>query len=372
MRGSTPRAPDDEQAIALLVDLVTLFSPSTHEGEAVRLLVRRMSEWGLDAQVDAAGSAVGHIGCAEPHIVLLGHIDTAPGEPPVHRDGRLLYGRGTVDAKGALAALAVAAARVGVLPRLAVTVIGAVEEESATSAGAYYAAERYHPDFCIIGEPSGWSRVTLGYKGRLLLDYRLDREVSHTAGQEKGACEEAVAFWLQVSEWAKAYNLGKAALFEQLDPSLRSICSTSDGLSDRVVMTIALRLPPGFDVQAWLQRVMDEWRGSAHITTHGHEEPFRADKRNALTSAFLASIRAQGGTPAFVTKTGTSDMNVVGPRWRCPVVAYGPGDSSLDHTPGEHIDLDEYLSAIRVLERVLRRLGEQGSASQVAAKMAAD
>ena len=89
------------------------------------------------------------------------------------------------------------------LPGLTLTVIGAVEEEAATSAGAYHAVEQYHPDFCVIGEPSGWSRVTLGYKGRLLVDYFLERAVSHTAGQERGACEEAVGFWLKVAGWAE-------------------------------------------------------------------------------------------------------------------------------------------------------------------------
>ena len=49
-------------------------------------------------------------------------------------------------------------------------------------------------------------------------------------------------------------------------------------------------------------------------------------------------------------------MNVVGPAWRCPILAYGPGDSKLDHTPNEHIDTQEYLRAVRVLEGVLERL----------------
>jgi len=55
-----------------------------------------------------------------------------------------------------------------------------------------------------------------------------------------------------------------------------------------------------------------------------------------------------------VVKSGTSDMNVVGPAWRCPILAYGPGDSSLDHTPEEHVPLQEYWRAVLVLEEALR------------------
>jgi LysW-gamma-L-lysine carboxypeptidase len=61
------------------------------------------------------------------------------------------------------------------------------------------------------------------------------------------------------------------------------------------------------------------------------------------------AIREQGGRPRFVHKTGTSDMNVVAPVWECPILAYGPGDSALDHTPDEHLHLDEYQQAIGVL-----------------------
>ncbi|MCX6020116.1 MAG: acetyl-lysine deacetylase, partial [Chloroflexi bacterium] len=38
----------------------------------------------------------------------------------------------------------------------------------------------------------------------------------------------------------------------------------------------------------------------------------------------------------------------------CPIVAYGPGDSALDHTPHEHVPIAEFERAVRVLERVLR------------------
>ena len=49
-------------------------------------------------------------------------------------------------------------------------------------------------------------------------------------------------------------------------------------------------------------------------------------------------------------------MNVAGQAWSCPIVAYGPGDSALDHTPNEHLDLAEYHQAMAILSRVLTLL----------------
>jgi LysW-gamma-L-lysine carboxypeptidase len=72
----------------------------------------------------------------------------------------------------------------------------------------------------------------------------------------------------------------------------------------------------------------------------------------------LNGIRMQGGTPSFVYKTGTADLNIIAPVWKCPAVVYGPGDSALDHTPNEHIELAEYSRAVKVLETALSRLAK--------------
>jgi len=350
--------PNSQAAIAFLRDIVAIYSPSKKERPVAEQIVQSMCDWGYDAEVDDAGNAVGRMGHGKRHILLLGHIDTVPGEIPVKREGDLLYGRGSVDAKGPFATFVIAAARAGILPGTRVTVVGAVEEETATSKGAYYVAEHYEiPDYVVIGEPSAWNRITIAYKGRLLVDYTLERPMSHTAGRERGACEQAVEFWLEVLGQTKAYNKDKNRHFSTLDPSLRSIRSSSDGFSERLEMQLGLRLPLGFDVDAFVAE-MESFRGAAEINTWAYEQPFRASKRNALVSAFRSSIRDEGGRPAYVSKTGTSDMNVLGPHWGCPIAAYGPGDSHLDHTPNEHIDLEEYLMAIRVLERVLRRLAQ--------------
>jgi LysW-gamma-L-lysine carboxypeptidase len=51
-----------------------------------------------------------------------------------------------------------------------------------------------------------------------------------------------------------------------------------------------------------------------------------------------------------------TDMNVVGPLWRCPILAYGPGDSALDHTPEEHVEIAEWERGVAVLVDALRRI----------------
>jgi LysW-gamma-L-lysine carboxypeptidase len=363
--GETRRAPEpsDDAAIAFLREIVAIPSPSTQEQAVAERSVAAMRALGYEAEVDAAGNAVGRIGVGNTELLLLGHIDTAPGSPPVRVEGGCLYGRGAVDAKGPFATFVMAAARAaafGLLRHLRVTVVGAVEEEAATSKGARHVAATYaQPAMTVIGEPSGWDRITVGYKGRLLIDYALERPVGHSAGRARGVCEDAVEYWLAVRGWCDAYNGDRQGLFATADPSLRALRSESDGLSERVAMQVALRLPVGFDVEA-LEGALRGWGGEARVTTRGYERAIRADKRTPLTSAFLAAIRAEGGQPSFVTKTGTSDMNVLGHHWSCPILAYGPGDSSLDHTPHEHIVLEEYLAAIRVLTGALKRLDARG------------
>ncbi|UCG88391.1 MAG: M20/M25/M40 family metallo-hydrolase, partial [Gemmatimonadota bacterium] len=81
-----------------------------------------------------------------------------------------------------------------------------------------------------------------------------------------------------------------------------------------------------------------------------------AEKNTPLVRALLRAVRAEGGQPRFKLKTGTSDMNVVGPAWGCPIVAYGPGDASLDHTPNEHVEIEEFLRGVDVLAQALQAL----------------
>jgi len=360
----------DAQAAELLIDIVSTPSLSMHERACADLLTGRMHAMGFTAHIDASGSAVGVRGDSSQgakEIVLLGHIDTVPGVVPVRREGDIFYGRGSVDAKGPLAAFTCAAARALLPAGVRVRVIGAVEEEAATSKGARFAAANYRADACIIGEPSGMDGVTLGYKGRLIAKLDLETDSSHSAGPEATAAELAFEVWSRIGAACKARTGGAKRVFDQLQSRLRSIHSDHDGLADRAAMTIGFRIPPGV-TPAELEAICAAATSgmSARVSWHfaGHEVAHVADRSNVVARALTGAIRAEQMTPAPKLKTGTSDMNVVGPVWKCPIAAYGPGDSSLDHTPNEHIRISEYLASIRVLTRAIeaiaRELDERG------------
>jgi LysW-gamma-L-lysine carboxypeptidase len=310
-----------------------------------------MAQNGFDARIDEMGNAIGHIGSGDRHIVLLGHIDTVPGDIPVRIEDGVLWGRGSVDAKGPLATFAAAAALAG--PRLnkRVTVVGAVGEESIDSRGAEHIKQWDAPDFCLIGEPSGWDATCLGYRGTYSFSYELREAGRHTAGPGESVCEQAVAFWNAVVGEAQRRN-GDATGFNAIGPALRGMGSESDGLYDVARLSCGLRLPPGVDINE-LDATIRDLAGTATITVHGAQGGYRTDRKNPLTAPFNRAIRAEGGTPRNTVKLGSSDMGVVGPVWQCPIVAYGPGDAALDHTPDEHIVLDEYLKAVRILTEVL-------------------
>lgn len=344
--------------LGFLAELLAIPSPSGQEWAVAEFLLARMAALGLRVRCDDVGNVIGEIGDprAERTGVLLGHMDTVPGEIPVRLEGGRLFGRGAVDAKGPLAAFVVAAARAAPhLREIRLLVIGAVEEES-RSRGARHLARTLSPsEFVIIGEPSGWESITLGYKGVLSVHYRRVRPAGHSAGREPAVAEEGVAFWNSLSAYAAGLNQGRARGFHTLDPTLRAVHTFGDGLWEGVEMEANLRLPPGMDPAA-LQGTLRGFCSGADLSFPYVELPFLAGKGTPLVRALVRAIRAQGGHPRFKLKTGTSDMNVVGPAWHCPIAAYGPGDSTLDHTKEEHIEEAEFLQGIEVLTSALQAL----------------
>ena len=361
---SAPRAPagplSDAEATELLRQAVATPSLTGKEREVAKVLQRWMATSADEAFIDAAGNAVGVWGSGERLVTFVGHMDTVPGDIEVRIEDGVLHGRGAVDAKGSLCTAIAAASRLSHETRsqLTLMVVGAVEEEGPSSKGARFAAANYpRPDHLIIGEPSGWEAYTLGYKGRISLKLNAARDGGHSSREQPTAAACVVSGYNRLATFVAADNLETSGIFERLQLSLDGLESSDDGLVQRAVAVISLRLPPRWrcgDLVARLLALLEAEPLTLEVTAA--EEAHRADERSELARVFRVAIRQQAGRPRPKLKAGTSDMNVLAPLWPVPMLAYGPGDAALDHTPQERLELREYLLAIEVLNTALEAL----------------
>lgn len=346
----------------LLRAAVATPSPSGQEEAVVERLLAALHGRVDEAARDAAGNLVARRGDGPLSVLFLGHVDTVPGDVPIEeRDGRL-YGRGAVDAKGPLCAALAATAALGEVGarRLTVRVVGAVGEEAPGSVGARRAARDLPaPDLLVICEPSGWDAVTLGYKGHLRARLSCERPSGHSAGPEATAADrlvDALATLRRTAEEA----LGEPApgrAFDALQLAVLTLEHEHDGLHERAVATVGVRLPPAWPPERAEALLADTPLGEGIERGTIEAVPaVRGPRDSVLARAFRVAIRSEGGRPRTVVKTGTSDWNVVAEAWPVPALAYGPGDAALDHAPDEHLAWSDFDAAVRVLTNVLARL----------------
>ncbi len=338
--------------VRFLKDVLSIYSPSYEEDEMAVFLSEKMTQMGFSCEIDEVGNVIGKLGHGDPKIVLLGHMDTVRGFLKVKEERGKIYGRGAVDAKGPLCAFILAAYEIQHVLKLPLAVIGAVEEEVTSSAGAHHIVHTFKPPkYCVVGEPSSWDGITLGYKGSVHIDFIIKEEKLHYSGRRITAAEKGVNFWNDLKSYCEEFNKGKK-LFDALLPTLISLTSSDDDFHLELNERINIRIPPDFDTDhliAWL----NNRKNNATVHFSGFERAIKVDKNNPLVRKFLKSIRSLHGKPRFKYKTGTSDMNVVGGHWPCPMLAYGPGDSTLDHSPNEHIYVENFINGIEVMKKVL-------------------
>ncbi len=356
------KAITEKTAINCLEELVRTPSVSGEEQSAVDVFVAHARSLGMRTEIDAAGNAIAARGPESDwttQLMLLGHIDTVPGDIDVRFEDRALWGRGAVDAKGPLAAMLLAAADAEIPDDVSVVVVAAVGEETPNSPGATAVCRSFHPDACIIGEPSGWNGVTLGYKGRLLVEASSEKSAAHSAGPESSAADDVVEIWHRVLRLVETFNAGRERAFDQVQASVLAMQSDCDGLLSRAELRGGFRLPQWINPRTLEEEIRQLNAGICELRFNGGIPAHATTRNDPVVQALTGAIRQEGGAPRPKLKTGTADLNVVGPVWRCPIAAYGPGDSALDHAPDERIDIDEYLRSIRVLRRAISDLARE-------------
>ncbi len=334
----------------LLKRMVEIYSPSGDESELVDFLGPEMGELGYSTTRDGAGNLIGRTGHGDVTVLLVGHLDTVEGEIPVRVEDGVLYGRGSVDAKAPLASFIGAGSELAGSESLELIVAGVVEEET-SSKGAYALVDEVEPNYVVVGEPSRWNGLTLGYRGSTRITYSLTVPKTHRGEGSALPAEEAVKFYEGLNDLVEDDSTG----FNSTDVRLTDFNTEDRPFEDETEMKLDVRTSPGFDYEE-LDGFIEKRAGKASVKRTRGIPPVRSSKRNKLVSAFLSGIRDQGGEPKFKLKTGTADMNIFAEHWDVPIAAYGPGDSSLDHTPEEHLELGELDCAEEVLIEALRVL----------------
>ncbi|MER3602186.1 MAG: acetyl-lysine deacetylase [Nitrososphaerota archaeon] len=321
---------EGDEAVNLLRRLLKAYSPTGREGRVAKLLLEELRARGIDAYTDEAGNVLAHKKGPGPRILLAGHMDTVRGYIPVRRRGEELCGRGAVDAKGPLACLLFAFLE----GEADMTFAGLVDEEGGSRGARALTVPR--PEYVIVGEPSGWEGVAIAYRGSLTLRMRARVERFHASSSAKGAAELLIDRWLKLSE-------GFGPGFYRPSGRILSFKAREGPFAYEAEMVVNVRIPPGAAMPSCGEVL--EWT-----------PPYELAPTRPLVRAFVRAIRRQRGRPQLKKKLGTSDLNLLAARFACEAVAYGPGDSSLDHTPHERISLQEYLRALEVLKGALLEL----------------
>lgn len=343
----------DAEARDLLEAVVRIPSVSRNEREAAERLVDFFEAHDREVWLDEVGNVRAP---DDDGVLLTSHIDTVPGDIPVRveatDEGDVLWGRGSVDAKGPLCAMAVAAVRTGA------SFVGVVGEEVDSKGARYLVEDREDaPGAVVNGEPSGWEGITLGYRGLLAGTYVATSESGHSSRPENNAIQDAIDWWSAVEaefdpdDWVPVFERVTCKPVD-IDGGI-----SEDGLSVETTMDVQLRVPPEYTTDE-IREIADGYLGNGTVNWDDKVEPVMQSPRTSVARAFRAAIRQHGGDPTLLRKTGTSDMNVYAKAWDCPMATYGPGDSDLDHAPNERLPLDEYDRSVSVLESVAERLLE--------------
>jgi len=355
-------------AVKTLEKALKLYTPSLREKSLADFLADKCDDLGFrEIHTDDVGNIIATKGSGSPKILLCGHMDTVPGRIRVRKEGDYLFGRGSSDAKGPLIAMLFAAASAQEKTGT-VIFVGAVDEEGNATGIKSLTKDKPDVDYAIFGEPSGTNQITIGYKGRIAINLKINVEDSAHASAPwlaKNAIHESSLFVNEIKNVLESGQEDKKKGM-MLTATLTEI---KGGLSHNVTprecdSTLDIRIPVGTScksveekISKAVQEISKKQQVEAFYSIIDETEPFEAEHSSPLVRALtLGILDIEKNRPTLIRKTGTGDMNVIGNKLSIPVVTYGPGDPHAAHTIDEKISIDEYLRGIEVLKRTIQHL----------------
>ena len=358
--------------------IVATPSLSGEEGEVASVIVAEMKSLNYDeVWTDDVGNIIGKInGNGGPTVMLNGHMDIvdpgpADGWPEPAYSGKVigdqLWGRGSVDMKGPVAAMIYGAAQfkqLDILPPGDVLMTVAVMEEIA-GLGSQFLATHTTADVAIVGEPSR-NELRLGHRGRIELQVKFSGRSAHASAPDLAINPHfAAAKFLQRLESLSLQSdpvLGKATIAPTLYLTDQQ---SANVIPSEVIVYLDWRNVPAETpelalktLEALIDSANDGSTATVSVTeqprrcytgvTHDFASifpPFATAPKSPLASTAEKVIEASTGKSAnpdvwqFATDGGHLALAGI------PIVGFGPGDDRLAHTNQEQISIEELKTA---------------------------
>ena len=375
-------------------ELVKTPSPSGKEGDVAGLIRDFLSEAGVDrAFIDSVGNVVAEVkggGCGS--VLIEGHMDVVdPGNPrnwhvdPYSAkviDG-MLYGRGSADMKGGIAAQIASVSRLGELDVDVYLVYTGLEEAaegvtiaetlSTTLRGVNFLA-------AVTGEATSLN-LGIGHRGRALIEVIVEGVSAHASMPEEGvnALTGASRHILAVADASASLPTHQVLGKESATPTLIT-CSPLDTpqIPDRCVVVYDHRLVVGREegdvLETYLRacRSVEEGGHCRGCSARVRSEELRTwtgvvlkakDFFNAwvnndvrLVKGVLEGVkRVRDRTSRYVWRFST-DLAYVSGRLGVPGFGLGPGDERMAHKPDEHVPLAEVVKAVDMYVALVKSL----------------
>jgi acetylornithine deacetylase len=279
----------------------------------------------------------------EPIVTLSTHMDTVPPFFPSLEDAEFIWGRGSCDAKGIIAAMIAAAEKLLDSGTTNFGLLFVVGEERNSAGAKVAAANPRGARFLINGEPTE-NQLALGTKGVLRYEVTAHGKLAHSAYPELG--HSAIHSLLDTLRAIRSIPLPEDPLLGQ---STLNIGTIAGGRAPNVVADHA-------QAEIMFRTVGDpvEIRQAVLAAVAG-----RAEAREVLHTPAL-HLTAFDGLPTTVVAFAT-DIPTFNGAWGQPFLI-GPGSIHLAHTAEERIPKKQLSEAVEIYARMVRQLLASGGA----------
>jgi succinyl-diaminopimelate desuccinylase len=368
-----------ENLIGFAQRLIQTPSMPGEEGEVAKLLQHQMEQLGYDeVWRDEAGNVIGQVGGGTgPSLMLNGHMDHVDAGEPIHWrrppfggeiHGGQLWGRASVDMKGALAAMVYAgglAKRFGRMLPGDVYVSGVVQEEVG-GLGSRYLAQSLPVDRVIVGEASG-NELRRGHRGRVELNVRFEGRSVHASMPDLGVNPHfSMARFLShlpLMEMASDPDYGRSSVAPTTihsEPRSANITPSSlrlvldwrnipgerpEELIANLEAVAAQSVLPGckWQITVALKELVSytgfqmTYPDTFPSFTTAEDDPWLVRSRSSLEAIWNRTVEV--GTWRFATDGG--HFAAAG----ATVLGFGPGDDAVVHTVEERLPVDQLVES---------------------------